>query len=137
VVLRRPNLGSGDCSFIVHRGLSWHPAYRGSTLETLGALELEFRQGWDGVWTGNTLFFVFTTLERFSCPLAAFLVLRSIPLLIRTQGKDGFWHEAGEVVRQGWAVGRGPLPRPTKEQTTFAVLKALKKFHLLSELLPK
>jgi len=136
VLLRRPDKGSGDCSFIVHRGLSWHPAYKGSNLETLAALEWEYRQGWDGTWTGNALSFVFAGLERLSSPLGSFLVLRSLPALIRTQQPDGFWKEPDDVVRQGWALSRSPLPPPTKEETTFAILKALKKFKFLDTLIP-
>jgi len=68
-------------------------------------------------------------MERFRHPLCGFLMLRSVPLLIRTQRADGFWEE-------------GPLsaepdpgfPPPMKQESTFMILRALKTFGFLEAL---
>ncbi len=136
VVFRLPSLGSGDCTFAVHRGLAWHPDYPGSSLETLAALEWEYRQGWDGSWTGNSPSFVFNCLSLLTCPLAGFVVLRSVPLLIRTQDPQGFWSEGPDMAHQGWARSRPRLPCPSAETTTLAICRALRRFGFLDKLRP-
>ena len=136
LVLKKPDAGSGDCSFIAHRALSWHPDYHESNLETMGALEMEFRQGWDGSWTGNSLSFIFSTLERMDCPFSAFLVLRSIPHLIHVQAPDGLWHE-DKVYRLGGGWKAKPFPALSAEEISFFIIKALNKFGFLKDLLPK
>jgi hypothetical protein len=69
-------------------------------------------------------------LARFTHPLAAFLVLRSVPLLIRTQRPDGLWHEA----RLAYLDESTPPPSPA--ESTFLILSALKQFGFLDVLVP-
>ena len=75
-------------------------------------------------------------LERFSTPVAAFAVLRSVPLLIRQQGSDGYWDES----RSEPLIQPGGKPCPwspvAKETSTFMVLRALRKFGFLDRLRP-
>ncbi len=76
-------------------------------------------------------------LERFETSVAALAELRSVPLLIRHQGRDGLWDESAfpplpyprAEPRQAWSV----LPQET---STFVILKALAKFGFLESLLP-
>ena len=136
-LLRGPGDKTYDCSSIVQRALSWHPEYRGSAVEMTGSLECEGWQGWDGSWPSNHVSAMLVQLERFSTNVAALAVLRSIPLLIRQQGRDGLWDESafppltypGTEPRQPWSI----LP---KETSTFIILKALAKFDFLESLLP-
>jgi hypothetical protein len=69
-------------------------------------------------------------LSRYTHPLAAFLILRSVPLLMRTQGEDGFWQEDPKVGIQS------AVSPPTKEQSTLLILAALQQFGYLEPLLP-
>ena len=121
----------GNCTFIVHRALSWHPGYRGSQLELLGSLKCENLQGWDGAWSRSGLAFAFLMLERLATPLAAFAALRSVPVLIRRQGPDGLWNEAH------LPTAHPKTKPPPKEVTTFVVLKTLKKHGFLDALLSR
>ena len=137
VLLRGPGDKTYDCSSIVQRALSWHPDYRGSSVEMTGSLECEGWQGWDGSWPNNHVSAMLVQLERFSTNVAALAVLRSVPPLIRQQGRDGLWDESafpplpdpGAEPRQPWSI----LP---KETSTFIILKALAKFGFLASLLP-
>jgi hypothetical protein len=63
-------------------------------------------------------------------PLATFLALRSVPLLIRTQDVDGMWQE--QPIQ---CEGKVP-PVPSKEESSFMILRALKALELLELLLP-
>jgi hypothetical protein len=123
---------TGLCTMVVHRALSYHPQYHGSNLETIAALRCSYCQSSYGTW-GNEVYLssMFGFLERFVHPLSAFLILRSIPLLIRKQMPDGFWQEELTTNQAGQK-----FPPPTKEESTFMILKALKKFNFLNALLP-
>lgn len=123
--------GSGDCSMVIHRALSYHPAYHGSKMETMLALHCSTRQGWLGDWTGNYASFFFSLLSRARCPLSAFLVLRTVPMLIRQQREDGFWQE--RPLPRG-IIPNKPIPTPSKEESTFMILMALETFGFLDHL---
>ena len=75
---------------------------------------------------GKYLSSMFGMLDRLAHPLSAFLVLRSVPLLIREQRSDGFWHENL----------KGNCPPPKPEESTFIILSTLKRFNYLDALLP-
>lgn len=129
--------GSGDCSMSIHRALAFHPNYHGSNLETLAALEYSRRQGWLGDWTNNYTSYFFSLLSRLKHPLAPYLVLRTVPLLVRQQRPDGFWQEE-EIPRLKYDNDpKKPVTSiPTKEESTFMILSALKAFGFLDTLLP-
>jgi hypothetical protein len=135
LVTKTARQGSGDCSMVVHRALSYHPAYHGSNLETIAALEFAYRQSWLGDWTGNYTSFFFSLLARTRCRLSAFLVLRTVPLLVRQQRPDGFWKEEPIPYIAGGRRAR-LIPVLTKEETTFMILTALKGFGFLDALRP-
>lgn len=120
---------TGDCSLVVHRALSYHPKYHGSNLETIAALECSYRQNSYGKWGDAYLSSMFDYLERFAHSLSAFLILRSIPFLIREQRTDGFWQEKPRI------RGAEKIPLPKKEVSTFMILKALKRFGFLDALI--
>lgn len=123
---------TGLCSMVMHRALSYHPDYAGSRLELLGALRLAYVQSAAGTW-GETVYLssMLGFLSRSTHPLAAFLVLRSIPLLIRTQRPDGMWAES--PLRQE----REALPVPSAEESSLLILRALGRFGYLEALWPK
>jgi hypothetical protein len=121
---------TGDCSLVMHRALSYHPQYAGSNLETIAALECAFRQSENGTWGDAYLGAMFETMSHLRHPLIGFLILRSIPLLIREQGDDGLWQE--ESSRSGWAE----MPSPCRAQGTLRIVRGLKACGLLSALLP-
>lgn len=131
LMVRKGVEGSGDCPMVVSKGLSYHPAYHGSNLETMLALQCSHRQGWLGDWTDNYTSFFFSLLSRSRCPLSAYLVLRTFPLLARQQGEDGFWQEEPIL-----PDSKKPIPVPTKEESTFMILTALKTFGFLDVLRP-
>ena len=113
---------SGDCSRVMHRGLSYHPNYRGSNLEAIAALHCIAHQTAQGLWRGHFLSFVFGMLARCRHPLSAFAALRSVPLLIRKQRPDGFWSED----EPGYNIGmHTELPTPSKEESSLLILQAL------------
>lgn len=117
---------TGECGMVVRRALSFHPKYHGSSLETNVALTSTWFQGSDGAWGDAYLSTAFGILERTVHPLSAFLVLRSIPMLIREQREDGFWSEKPT----------SSCPPPSKEESTFIILKTLKRFNCLEPLRP-
>ncbi len=121
----------GDCSLVVHRALSYHSKYHGSNLETIAALECSHRQNSHGKWGDAYLSCMFDFLERFRHPLSAFLILRSVPLLIREQRAGGFWQEK----LKARYISR-TFPPPKKEDSTFMILKALNRFNFLDALRP-
>jgi len=131
MMARTADQGSGDCPMVVHKALSYHPDYHGSNMETIAAVLCSHRQGWLGDWTGNYTSFFFSLLARSRCPLSAYLVLRTVPLLVRKQGPDGFWQE-----EELPSDPKRPLEVPTKEESTFMILTALKTFGLLDALRP-
>jgi len=133
LVTKTARQGSGDCSMVVHRALSYHPAYHGSNLEMTAALEYAYRQSWLGDWAGNYTSFFFSLLARTKCPLSAFLVLRTVPLLLRSQRSDGLWKEEPIPYIGG---GERMVPVLEKEATTFMILPALKTFGFLDALRP-
>jgi hypothetical protein len=122
---------TGLCTMVMHRALSYHPQYAGSTLEMMDALRLAYVQSAYGTWgdmvhASSMLGF----LSRLTHPLAAFLVLRSVPWLIREQGADGLWQEKAIA-----HDGKG-CPPPAKEESSFLILRALKQFEFLDALRP-
>ncbi len=117
---------TGECSMVVLKALSFHPKFNGSNFEANSALSCAGYLGIDGVEEDAYLSTVFGLLASLNHPFAAFLVLRSIPLLIRRQGKDGLWQEK--------PIGR--CPPPSKEESSFMILRALKKFGFLNALIP-
>jgi hypothetical protein len=122
---------TGLCTMVMHRALSYHPQYAGSTLEVMDALCLAYVQSAYGTWgdmvhVSSMLGF----LSRLTHPLAAFLVLRSVPWLIREQGEDGLWQEKA-ITRDGKGC-----PPPVKEESSFLILRALKQFGFLDVLWP-
>jgi hypothetical protein len=123
---------TGLCTMVVHRALSFHPAYPGSTLEAIAALRYAYCQSAYGTW-GNEIYLssMFGFMSRSTHPLCAFLVLRSVPLLIREQRPDGFWREAPAI-----HSARVELPHRSKEESTFLILQALHQFGFLSSLRP-
>jgi len=123
---------TGECQLVVHRALSYHPKYHGSNLEAFGALRCAWRQNSYGTWGDAYLSSMFGFLERIAHPLSAFLALRSVPYLIREQRDDGFWrdHPKQPVDDTRWNAP------PTKEEGTFMILMALKRFNFLEALLP-
>lgn len=118
---------TGECSMVVWRTLSFHPGFPGSNFEMNVASSCAGLQSPYGSWGDAYFSTAFGILARNSHPLSAFLVLRSIPLLHREQGKDGLWQES--QIRN--------CPPPTKEESTFIILRTLKKFNFLNSLLPQ
>ena len=115
-VLVEHRLNRGDyCTFGVHQALSWHPGYARSSLETMAALEYSRRQTSLGQW-GPSRSIVLKNLARLSHPLAAFLVARTIPQLIRGQETSGLW--------------------PEGDAESFRIVRALHHFSFLASLLP-
>jgi hypothetical protein len=122
---------TGLCTMVMHRALSYHPRYAGSTWEVMDALRLAYCQSAYGTW-GDMVYCssMLGFLSRLTHPLAAFLVLRSVPWLIRAQGADGMWEE-----RAVETDGKG-CPPPTKAESSFLILCALKQFGFLGALRP-
>ena len=118
---------TGECGMVVRRALSFHPAFRRSNFEANTALICMLYQSGVGEWGSEYLSSMFGMLDKLAYPLSAFLVLRSVPLLIREQRSDGFWHENL----------KGNCPPPKPEESTFIILNTLKKFNYLDALLPK
>ena len=117
---------TGECSMVVLRALSFHPEFPGSNFESNSALSCAGYLGIDGVEEDAYISSVFALLTNMSHAFAAFLVLRSIPVLIRRQGEDGLWQEK--------PIGR--CPPPTKEESSLMILRALKRFGFLDALIP-
>jgi hypothetical protein len=69
-------------------------------------------------------------LARSTHPLAAFLVLRSVPHLIHAQRPDGLWQEAP------LAYSNKAFPPPTAAESAYMILSALHRFGFLDPLLP-
>jgi len=122
---------TGLCTMVMNRALSHHPDYAGSTLEAIAALRLAYCQSAYGTW-GETVYSssMLGFLARSTHPLAAFLVLRSVPHLIRAQRPDGLWQEAA------LPHSDRAFPPPTAEESTFMLLSALQRFGFLEPLLP-
>ena len=115
-VLIEHQVNCGDyCTFGVHQALSWHPGYGRSNLETVAALEYSRRQTSLGRW-GPSRSIVLENLARLSHPLAAFLVARTVPQLIRDQETSGLW--------------------PEGDAESLRILKALDHFGFLASLIP-
>ena len=104
----------GNCSTVMHRAMSFHPAYAGSNLETTAVLN--FR----GIHRSYSLVALEWLADR-PGPLSAFFVLRSVPHLIRCQEKDGLW-----------PASHGK----TREEASLAILRALKRHGFLDASLP-
>ena len=124
------SVGMGNCTLGVHEALSYHPDYAGSNLEAIAALEFSRRQSASGYWGDTPCSMIFQVLARLSHPLAAFLVLRSIPGLIRDQHPDGLWNDYGPLM--------GPVNNKTQireetadEVVTLRILMTLKHFGFL------
>lgn len=114
LVEHRPTRGN-YCTFGVHQALSWHPGYPTSNLETIATLEYARRQTALGRW-GPSRSIVLENLARLSHPLAAFLVARTVPQLIRDQETSGLW--------------------PEGEAESLRILRALHHFGFLASLTP-
>jgi hypothetical protein len=97
----------------------------------MDALRLAYVQSAYGSW-GDMVYLssMLGFLSRLTHPLAAFLVLRSVPWLICEQGGDGLWQEK-PIDPDG-----GGCPPPTKEESSFLILRALKQFGFLDALQP-
>ena len=122
---------TGLCTMVMNRALSYHPDYAGSTLEAIGALRLAYCQSAYGTWGEMVhLSSMLGFLARSTHPLAAFLVLRSVPRLIHAQRPDGLWQEAS------LAHSDKAFPPPTAEGSTYMILSALQRFGFLEPLLP-
>lgn len=81
----------------VHRALSFRRAFGGSPRDEIGALALSNAQNPDGSWVmGMPL--VMEILSGYRSPFSSFLVLRTIPLLTRTQGADGLWGDPRSTI---------------------------------------
>lgn len=117
---------TGECSMVVLRALSFHPGFPGSKFEANSALSCSGYLGIDGVEGDAYISSVFGLLSSMTHAFAAFLVLRSVPVLIRRQGEDGLWQEK--------PIGR--CPPPSKEESSFMILRALKMFGFLDALIP-
>lgn len=117
---------TGECPMVVLRALSFHPQFPGSNFEANSVMSCASYLGMDGVEEDAYLSSVLGLLTGMTHAFAAFLVLRSIPVLIRRQGKDGLWRE--KPIRR--------CPSPSKEESSFMILRALKKFGFLYSLLP-
>jgi len=117
---------TGECPMVVLRALSFHPQFPGSSFEANSTLSCTGYLGTDGVEEDAYLSSVFGLLTGMTHAFAASLVLRSIPALIRKQGKDGLWREKP----------KRRCPSPSKEESSFMILRALKKFGFLDSLLP-
>jgi hypothetical protein len=122
-VIDKTSVGMGDCTLGVHEALSYHPDYAGSNLEIIAALEFSRRQSSLGRWGNTPVSTILNSLRRLSHPLAAFLVLRTVPHLIREQRPDGLWADFGEHSLGG-------------RLASFRILRALKHFDLLEPILP-
>jgi hypothetical protein len=75
-------------------------------------------------------------LSRLSHPLAAFLVLRSIPALIREQHSDGLWSD-GARRRPSDSPAATHGANSPDEVATLRILTALDRFGFLNLLLPR
>jgi hypothetical protein len=125
-LVEKHSVGMGDCTLGVHAALSYHPGYPGSILETMAALEYSRRQSATGRWGDTALSRMFHHLERCGHLLAAFLVLRSVPLLIRKQRDDGLWTDGD--------LGCGSAMPP--EVASFWIVRALHGAGFLRVLVP-
>lgn len=117
---------------VMYRELSHHPTFAGSALETYGTLRVGYCQNPYGTW--GTMVYTSSMLSFLGClthPLAAFLALRSAPLLIRTQNDDGMWQES-PLSYEG-----KKLPAPSWTESSFMIMRALKALGLLEALLPE
>jgi hypothetical protein len=136
-VLVEQQVNAGDyCTFGVHEALSYHPAYSGSNLETMAALEYARRQTSLGRW-GPSRSMMLHNLARLSHPLAAFLVARTIPQLIRDQEEDGLWPGKRDHGDKTAIPESGIYENNPREVTGFRVLMVLKRFGFLKLLIPK
>ena len=107
--------GAGGCSLAIYAALSWHPGFAGSRLEAVAALGYAARQSSRGRWQPPRATMLHN-LVRLTHPLAALLVARTVPQLIRDQQDDGLW--------------------PEGDTASFEILRALSNFGLLESLLP-
>ena len=100
---------TGECSMVVLKALSFHPEFPDSNFGANSVLSCSGYLGLDGVEQDAYISSVFGLLANMTHAFAAFLVLRSIPVLIRRQGKDGLWQEKPA----------GRCPPPSKEESTY------------------
>jgi len=136
-VIEKHSVGMGNCTLGVHEALSYHPAYAGSNLEANGALEFARRQGSLGHWGDTPPSVMLHTLARLSHPLAAFLVARTVPLLLRRQRPDGLWPPDDAAAPQAGRADEGPIPPNSPEEiASFRILRALERFGFLDMLRP-
>ena len=126
-IIEKHSVGMGDCTLGIHEALSYHPGYAGSNLEAIAAFEFSRRQSSLGSWGDTPVSLILNSLHRLSHPLAAFLVLRTIPSLIREQQPDGLW---------GGEEGEEDQASTSRELASFRILRALAHFDFLEDLLP-
>lgn len=124
-LLVRNYSSTGECGMVIQRALSFHPDYHGSNFETNVALSCTQHQSWNGTWADIYQSTAINHLGRSIHPLTKFLLIRSIPNLIRQQQKNGLWQEKAKC---------GCQP-PSEAETSFIFLRALKKFDYLERLL--
>lgn len=135
-LIEKSSVGMGDCTLGIHQALSYHPGYAGSNLEAIAALEFSRRQSSTGRWGDTPVSTILDNLRRLSHPLSAFLVLRTIPLLIREQQPDGFWAERGTGPSSHEGMSQQIHNGAPRELVTLRILRALKRFGFLKALLP-
>ena len=94
-------------------------------------------QGWDGLWRVNHVAAILSLLERSDTFAAGLAVLRTVPSLIRYQGKDGLWDLGRFPDFRSPRDKRFKLLIPRKDVTSYLILKCLKKFGFLDALVPE
>ena len=136
-----------SCSSSIATALSYHPEWRRTGASRSLALATLARQSPDWAVPRTYPSFLLSFLDRQACTIAAYAGLRVVPTLIRTQHRDGLWHEAAAVLsdpaygellveRVHADMRRGIAPPLAPEQSTFLILRALKTFGFLDALLP-
>ena len=136
-----------SCGSGIATALSYHPAWPRSAMPRAMAMSTLARQSPDWTYARTYPSYLLSFLERQNCPLAAYAALRTVPELIRTQHRDGLWHEEAPVLtdpayrqllagRVHDAMRREVAAPLAPEESTFLILKALKTFGFLDRLLP-
>lgn len=131
-IIRLLELGATRRSGAVQRAANWllraaEPLdFPGSNWDATMPLAMTREQAADGAWTGAYASSKLDVLARTGQPLAAFLVLRTVPWLIREQGADGLWQEGSDSCNVA----------PGKAESSLLILRALKRHGLLDALLP-
>ncbi len=117
---------AGNCTSAMIRGLSFHPSFHGSNMESNLAYTGIWDQGTDGGWGDDYISIRFNYLRQIFHPVSALLVFKTLPLLIHSQRNDGLWYEEP----------KHHSPPPSAEESSFMILRTLKKFGFLHHLIP-